>query len=130
MGGIGDSVLFLPFEGIVQKTFTLCGCHQSGGLSSLCLGLCRSRRLLALGARSCGSKLVGEESEQPRVGCGKIWQRWQTVVFLLVCRCFGVCVIECLWRVQSVLGSRSCSFLVLSLAMMSHHGFCGEAAVV
>lgn len=36
-----------------------------------------------------GSRLDGEESEQPRVEYVETWQRQRTVVFLLVCSVFG-----------------------------------------
>jgi hypothetical protein len=38
-------------------------------------------------------KLVGEESELPRVGCVEAWQRWRTAIFLLLCRCLDVGVV-------------------------------------
>jgi hypothetical protein len=31
------------------------------------------------------------------VGCVEAWQRWSTVIFLLMCRCLDVGVVECLW---------------------------------
>jgi hypothetical protein len=101
--------LFLLLEGTVQKTFILRGCRQSGGLSSFrlsrwCLGLCRSGHLLAPGARRYGFKLVGEESELPRMGCVEAWQRWRTAGFTHVCRCLGVDVIEFLWPCAARLG--------------------------
>jgi hypothetical protein len=38
--------------------------------------------------------VVGEESELPRVGCVEAWQQRRTAVFLLLCRCLGVGVVE------------------------------------
>lgn len=31
------------------------------------------------------------------MGCVEAWQRWSTVIFLLMCRCLDVGVVECLW---------------------------------
>jgi hypothetical protein len=42
-------------------------------------------------------KLVGEESELPRVGCVEAWQRRRTAIFILLCRCLGVGGVEFLW---------------------------------
>jgi hypothetical protein len=119
----GDSASFLLLEGAVQKTFNLRGCRQYVGLLSLslawwCLGLYRFGRLLASGAWRYSSRLVGEESELPRVGCVEAWQRWCAAA-LLVCQCLGVGVVEFLWSSTSRHGSRSCSSLVLSSATMT-----------
>jgi hypothetical protein len=84
-----------------------------------CLGLWRSGRLFAPGARRCGSKLVGEESELPCVGCVEAGQRWHTAVFCLVCRCLGVGVVEFLWPCTTRLGRRSYLSLMLSSATMT-----------
>jgi hypothetical protein len=70
-------------------------------------------------------KLVGEESELPRVGYVEAWQRRRTAIFPLLCRCLNVGVVVFFGHVWPVLRSRSCLSLGSSSATMPLDELCG-----